>query len=201
MRLSIPGVPGVYYDTDARSTALTIALTAAGRRAPKPQGYAVQVVPYLWSFDVDLREVPNDHPFQYLHPEGARSIDQLTRDRLGTDVDPELDRLLRFAWAVNEETETAFETLLGRRETADGVVIEIDEGAVDDALEDGDVERTDLESAGGHETADESTVTEIDVTEAPTDDDPETPADGADGGGLDEDDGKNEDEDGPRGIR
>ncbi len=131
MRLSIPGVPGIYYDTDARSTALTVALTAAGRRAPKPHGYAVQVLPYLWSFDVDLREVPADHPLQYLHPEGARSVDQLTRDQLRADVGPELDRVLRLVWAVNEETETALERLVGIRESEEGVIIEIEDEAVE----------------------------------------------------------------------
>ncbi|APW97582.1 hypothetical protein CHINAEXTREME_07250 [Halobiforma lacisalsi AJ5] len=77
MRVSIPGVPGLYYDTDAGTTAIATVFSAAGRRAPKPQGYALQVLPYLWSFDVDLREVPNEHPIQYLHPEGARSPGEL----------------------------------------------------------------------------------------------------------------------------
>ncbi|SFB82123.1 hypothetical protein SAMN05444422_102207 [Halobiforma haloterrestris] len=102
MRVSIPGVPGLYYDTDAGTTAIATVFSAAGRRAPKPQGYALQVLPYLWSFDVDLREVPNEHPIQYLHPEGARSPGELpsgvARD-LGAgpamaagDLSPEYDR-------------------------------------------------------------------------------------------------------------
>ena len=138
MRLSIPGLPGVYYDTDARSTALTAAFTLAGRRAPKPQGYGLQLLPYVWSFDVDLREVPADHPFQYLHPEGARSLEALSRGDLDGSVSRELDRTLRFAWAVSEETEGAFEQLLGVEEHDDGIVIEIDEGALEEAV-DGDL--------------------------------------------------------------
>ena len=138
MRLSIPGLPGVYYDTDARSTALTAAFTLAGRRAPKPQGYGLQLLPYVWSFDVDLREVPADHPLQYLHPEGARSLEALSRGDLDGSVSRELDRTLRFAWAVSEETEGAFEQLLGVEEHDDGIVIEIDEGALEEAV-DGDL--------------------------------------------------------------
>ena len=131
MKFSIPKLPGVYYDTDAESTAITLALTAAGRKAPKPHGYALQVVPYLWSFDVDLREVPADHPFQYLHPEGARSIDQLSRSQLEADVGADADRLMRFLWEVSEETERSLGRALGRRETEDGIVIEIESGDAD----------------------------------------------------------------------
>lgn len=153
MRISIPGIPGVYYDTDAGSTAMTVALTAAGRKAPKPQGYAVQALPYLWSFDVDLREVPDEHPLQYLHPEGAHSLDRLTRDRVsaraGADVGANLDSLLRFVWAVNEETETALESVLGRRETEDGLVIEIEDGPL--PLEDSDAGAGDGEREAGPE--------------------------------------------------
>lgn len=132
MRISIPGVPGVYYDTDAKSTAVTAVLTAAGRYAPKPKGYALQVLPQLWSFDVDLREVPSDHPFQYLHPEGAHSIEELTREQVfGADVGRELEYALQFAWAVNRETEGAIESVIGRRVDEDGLVVEIDDGALD----------------------------------------------------------------------
>ncbi|WP_255193193.1 hypothetical protein [Natronobeatus ordinarius] len=151
MRLTIPGLPGVYYDTDARSTALTVAFTLAGRRAPKPQGYGLQLLPYVWSFDVDLREVPADHPFQYLHPEGARSLEELSRGDLDGEVSRELDRALRFAWAVNEETEGAFEQLLGVERREDGVVIEIDEGALEEAT-DGDLEDLEAVHEGGPET-------------------------------------------------
>ncbi|ELY60937.1 hypothetical protein C491_01691 [Natronococcus amylolyticus DSM 10524] len=106
MRISIPGFDGVYFDTDAESSALTLAFTAAGRRAPKPQGYAVQLLPYLWSFDVDLREVPNDHPIQYLHPEGAQSLGELPAERGVRQAGTELETVLRFAWAVNDELES-----------------------------------------------------------------------------------------------
>ena len=142
MKLSIPGLPGVYYDTDARSTALTVAFTLAGRRAPKPQGYGLQLLPYVWSFDVDLREVPADHPFQYLHPEGARSLEELSRGDLDGEVNRELDRMLRFAWAVNEQTEEAFERLFGIERRDGGIVIEIDEAAIEEAT-DGDREEFD----------------------------------------------------------
>ena len=132
MRLSIPGMPGVYYDTDARSNVLTLALTAAGRGVPKPQGYAVQLFPYVWSFDVDLREVPTDHPFQYLHPEGAYSIEGLTRDDLSGELGRDLEATLRLALRIEEETELALEEFLGISETEEGVVIEIDDGAAAD---------------------------------------------------------------------
>ena len=130
MRLSIPGMPGVYFDTDGESTAKTVALTAAGRRAPKPQGYALQFLPYLWSFDLDLREVPTDHPIQYLHPEGARSLGTLTDQRGVREVGTELESVLRFVWSVNQEVESATSQLLGVSSDDDGVTIEIQNGAV-----------------------------------------------------------------------
>ncbi|ELY83552.1 hypothetical protein [Natrinema altunense] len=132
MRLSIPGAPGVYFDTDAESTAINVALTAAGRRAPKPQGYAIQVLPYLWSFDVDLQEVPTDHPLQYLHPEGARSLGDRASHRSVREAGTELESVLRFVWSVNEELETATTRLLGAGDaTADGVTIEVRDGRID----------------------------------------------------------------------
>ncbi|SET04781.1 hypothetical protein [Natrinema hispanicum] len=130
MRLSIPGMPGVYFDTDGESTAKTVALTAAGRRAPKPQGYALQFLPYLWSFDLDLREVPTEHPIQYLHPEGARSLGTLTDQRGVREVGTELESVLRFAWSVNQEVESATSQLLGGSSDDDGVTIEIQDGAI-----------------------------------------------------------------------
>lgn len=130
MRVSIPGVPGIYYDTDEESTAVTLALSAAGRRAPKPKGYALQVLPHLWSFDVDLREVPEDHPLQYLHPEGARSLESLGRGRPYDDVGRDLEAVLQFAWAVNRQVESAAERMIGREDDDDGVVIEIEDGSI-----------------------------------------------------------------------
>ncbi|QFU82436.1 hypothetical protein [Natronorubrum aibiense] len=131
MRLSIPGVPGVYYDTDSGTTAIGVALTAAGRKAPKPNGYALQALPYLWSFDVDLQEVPTDHPIQYLHPEGAPSLGELSPERGLREVGTELEAVLRFVWSVNREVESATNQLLGRAtEHDDGVVIEIQDGNV-----------------------------------------------------------------------
>lgn len=131
MRVSIPGAPGVYFDTDAESTAINVALTAAGRRAPKPQGYAIQALPYLWSFDVDLQEVPTDHPIQYLHPEGAQSLGDLAPHRGVREAGTELESVLRFVWSVNEELETATTQLLGSRPaTEEGVTIEIQDGSI-----------------------------------------------------------------------
>ncbi|RQG89033.1 hypothetical protein EA462_11675 [Natrarchaeobius halalkaliphilus] len=130
MRVSIPGVPGVYYDTDTGTTALAAVTTAAGRRAPKPQGYAVQLVPYLWSFDVDLQEVPNDHPIQYLHPEGAVSMAELSSDRTDRRASTELESVLRFVWSVNRELESATDRVLGGSAGHEGVVIEIEDGRV-----------------------------------------------------------------------
>ncbi|WP_255170662.1 hypothetical protein [Natrononativus amylolyticus] len=150
MKFSIPKLPGVYYDTDAESTAITIALTAAGRKAPKPQGYALQLAPYLWSFDVDLREVPADHPFQYLHPEGARSIDQLSRSQLEADLGADADRLARFLWEVSEETERSLGRVLGREETEEGIVIEIQtgDGTIDETPDPGPADLADDEAEG-----------------------------------------------------
>ena len=125
MRLSIPGMPGVYYDSNARSTALTIAASAAGRRAPKPQGYAIQVVPHLWAFDVDLREVPNEHPLQYFHPEGAHSLEQLSENELEALVGRELDHVIRALGALNHETEVTVERLFGQPDSESGIRIEI----------------------------------------------------------------------------
>ncbi|WP_243637748.1 hypothetical protein [Natrarchaeobius oligotrophus] len=130
MRVSVPGLPGVYYDTDSGTTAIATVLTAAGRRAPKPKGYAVQLLPYLWSFDVDLREVPTDHPIQYLHPEGARSLGELSAEPGTRRASTELESVLRFAWSVNREVESGANRLLGRSADHEGVVIEIDEGSV-----------------------------------------------------------------------
>lgn len=132
MRVSIPGAPGVYFDTDAASPAINVALTAAGRRAPKPQGYAIQALPYLWSFDVDLQEVPTDHPIQYLHPEGARSLGEISPQRGVREAGTELESVLRFVWSVNEEVESATTQLLGARSASEdeGVTIEIQEGTV-----------------------------------------------------------------------
>ncbi|MFC7231935.1 hypothetical protein ACFQMM_21935 [Saliphagus sp. GCM10025308] len=130
MRLSIPGMPGIYYDTDAESTAVTLALTAAGRRAPKPHGYAVQALPYLWGFDVDLNDVPPDHPLQYLHPDGARSIQEFAPDENLERLAGDADRLGRVLWAINEETERGIEQLIGKRreEETRGTTIEIESG-------------------------------------------------------------------------
>ncbi|ELY44988.1 hypothetical protein [Natronorubrum sulfidifaciens] len=130
MRLSIPGVPGVYYDTDSGTTAIGVALTAAGRTAPKPNGYALQALPYLWSFDVDLREVPTDHPIQYLHPEGAQSLGDGSPERGLRGAGTELEAVLRFVWSVNREVESATNQLIGREQTTDGVVIEIQDGNI-----------------------------------------------------------------------
>ncbi|MFP8956528.1 hypothetical protein ACLI4Y_07355 [Natrialbaceae archaeon A-CW3] len=148
MRISIPGLPGVSYDTDGQSTALTLGLTAAGRRAPKPHGYAVQVLPYLWELEVDLQEVPPDHPIQYLHPDGAHSVQSLAPHEF-EQAAGNVDRLGRLLWAIGEETERGFEQLAGAesfetRERADGgVVIEIDDGSLEigseSALEDDSV--------------------------------------------------------------
>lgn len=141
MRLSIPGMPGVYYDTDAESTAITAALTAASRRAPPPQRYGLQALPHLWSIDVDLTEVPNDHPIQYFHPEGARSVEELTRNAGAGEIGRQFDLALQFAWAVNEEAEINAEKLFDRRDldedpTLDGTTIEIEDAEADDARPD-----------------------------------------------------------------
>ena len=130
MRISIPGVPGLYYDTDAEHALATAAFTLVGRRAPKPQGYALQFLPYLWSFEVDLRDVPSEHPIQYLHPEGARSLETIARTQSTRQIGSTVDDLWRFLWAVNRETEeTLMRALQGEREP-EGIVIDIDDGAV-----------------------------------------------------------------------
>ena len=129
MRITIPGVPGVYYDTDAKSTALTTVLSMVGRRAPKPNGYALQVLPHLWSFDVDLRDVPADHPFQYLHPEGAHSIEELTREHVAAPgVGRDLEVVVQYVWAINRETERGLDAVLDRDADEEGLLIEIDDG-------------------------------------------------------------------------
>ena len=132
MRVSIPGLPGVSYDTDARSTAVTVAFTAAGRRAPKPQGYAVQLLPYLWGLEVDLEDVPRDHPLQYLHPDGVQSIQEFAPDEHTERLAGDLDRLGRTLWAINDETERGIERLVGvddaGRDVDRGVVIDVDDG-------------------------------------------------------------------------
>ncbi|ELZ01586.1 hypothetical protein C482_06027 [Natrialba chahannaoensis JCM 10990] len=130
MRLSIPGLPGVYYDTDAGTTAIATLMSTAGRRAPKPKGYAIQALPYLWSFNVDLHEVPNDHPIQYLHPESAVSLGELSADRHARQAGTELESVLRFAWSVNQEVESATSSLLGQTQTQDGVTIDIRDGSI-----------------------------------------------------------------------
>ncbi|MFP9190082.1 hypothetical protein [Natronosalvus vescus] len=148
MRISIPGLPGVSYDTDGQSTALTVALTAAGRRAPKPHGYAVQVLPYLWELEIDLQEVPPDHPIQYLHPDGARSVQSAAPHESLEVAAGNVDRLGRLLWAISEETERGFEQLAGAepietREHADGgVVIEIDDGSLEDDSGSGSTDRS-----------------------------------------------------------
>ncbi|AGB14946.1 hypothetical protein Halru_0302 [Halovivax ruber XH-70] len=130
MRVSVPGIPGVYYDTDAKTTMFTTALTAASRRTPKPNAYALQALALLWSIDVDLREVPNDHPLQYLHPEGAYSLEEFSRDRLpGPDVGGGVERGFQLAYAVNRQAERGIDSVLGRDDaTTEGTVIEITEG-------------------------------------------------------------------------
>ncbi|WP_394738904.1 hypothetical protein [Natronococcus roseus] len=168
MRISIPGFDGVYFDTDAESSALTLAFTAAGRRAPKPQGYAVQLLPYLWSFNVDLREVPNDHPIQYLHPEGAQSLGELPAERGVRQAGTELETVLRFAWAVNDELESATGKMVGRQRDHDGVTIEITDGSVGVDGEELGTDEFDIDE--------DSTETTIDIEDDPT----EQPGDSAD---------------------
>ncbi|NKE37575.1 hypothetical protein GWG54_17545 [Natronococcus sp. JC468] len=168
MRISIPGLDGVYFDTDAESSALALAFTAAGRRAPKPHGYAVQLLPHLWSFDVDLREVPNGHPVQYLHPEGARSLGELSGEGGVRRAGTELERVLRFVWAVNQQVESATGTLIGHeREAHDGVTIEIDDGSV--GIDGDELETDEFDIDDGGETT-------IDIEDDPT----EQPGDSAD---------------------
>ncbi|WP_440770933.1 hypothetical protein [Natronorubrum sp. DTA28] len=176
MRVSIPGVPGVYYDTDSGSSAIGVAMTAAGRKVPKPKGYAIQLLPYLWSFDVDLHEVPNDHPIQYLHPEGAQSIGELSPERGVREVGTELESVLRFVWSVNQEIESTTNRLIGRRADHDGVVIEIQDGSVGVGGEELHTDEFDIEEGAANET-------EIDIEEesvGETDADPDDESIGLD---------------------
>jgi hypothetical protein len=140
MRISIPGFDGLYYDTDAESS-------------------AVQLLPYLWSFDVDLREIPNDHPIQYLHPEGAQSLGELPAERGVRRAGSDLESVLQFVWAVNQEIESATGKLVGRERDHDGVTIEITDGSVG---VDGTTLETD-EFDVGDGVADPSAETPIDI--------------------------------------
>ena len=169
MRVSIPGLPGVYYDTDSGSTAIGVASTAVGRKAPKPQGYAVQLLPYLWSFDVDLREVPNDHPIQYLHPEGAQSLGELSPERGVRQAGNELESVLRFVWSVNQEVESTANQLIGRGTEADGVTIEIEDGQVSVGGDELATDEFDLEESAAGATdatgASADAATSVEITE------------------------------------
>jgi len=165
MRLSIPGIPGVYYDTDSGSTAIGVALTAAGRKAPKPKGYAIQLLPYLWSFEVDLRDVPTDHPIQYLHPEGAQSLGEVGAGRPVREVGTELESVLRFVLSVNQTVESTTNQFLGRPRDTEGVTIEITDGTVSVDGAELETDEFDLES---HET-DEGTTIDIDDEVSSTD--------------------------------
>ena len=166
MRVSIPGLPGVYYDTDSGSTAIGVASTAIGRKAPKPKGYAIQLLPYLWSFDVDLREVPNDHPIQYLHPEGAQSLGELSPQRGVREAGNELESVLRFVWSVNQEVESTANQLIGRGPAEEGAVIEIQEGRVNVDGDELATDEFDLEEPSRGETGPSSdTVTTVEIAE------------------------------------
>ncbi|WP_276255420.1 hypothetical protein [Halomontanus rarus] len=167
MKVSIPGLPGVYYDTNAESTAISATMTLAGRRAPKPYGYAAQLLPILWSFDIDLREVPSDHPFQYLHPEGAHSFDELARDDRMAELGRELDFALQFVNSVNDETEAAVSKLVGREDDGEEIVIEVEAG-------DGELVNVEREHEREHE---------LDV-DAHHDSSPDTASDVEDDGGF-----------------
>ena len=166
MRLSIPGVPGVYYDTDSGSTAIGVALTAAGRKAPKPKGYAIQLLPYLWSFEVDLRDVPTDHPIQYLHPEGAQSLGEAAAGRPIREVSTELESVLRFVLSVNQTVESTTNQFLGRPRDTEGVTIEITDGTVSVDGEALETDEFDLESQGR---ANEGTTIDVDDEVSRTD--------------------------------
>ncbi|SEH13237.1 hypothetical protein SAMN04487967_1235 [Natronorubrum sediminis] len=158
MRLSIPGLPGVYYDTDSGTTAIGVATTALGRKAPKPKGYAIQLLPYLWSFNVDLHEVPNDHPIQYLHPESAQSLGELSPERGMRQAGTELESVLRFVWSVNQELESTTNQLIGRPEQTAGVVIDIEDGSVSVDGERLETDEFDLEGDSGPETEHEHEI-------------------------------------------
>ncbi|MFC4439567.1 MULTISPECIES: hypothetical protein [Natrialbaceae] len=186
MRISIPGFRGLYYDTDAESPAVTVALTAAGRRAPKPQGYAVQLLPYLWSFDVDLREVPNDHPIQYLHPEGAQSLAELPAERGIRQAGAELESVLQFVWAVNDEVESATGKLVGKERTHDGVTIEITDGSV--GVDGSELETNEFDIDDEPGSTGSSTETTIEIEEGPVDETPDTDQSDADDSESDEPD-------------
>ncbi|WP_306054064.1 hypothetical protein [Natronococcus wangiae] len=185
MRISIPGLRGLYYDTNAESPAVTVALTAAGRRAPKPQGYAVQLLPYLWSFDVDLREVPNDHPIQYLHPEGAQSLAELPAERNVRRAGAELESVLQFVWAVNQQVESATGKLVGRERAHEGVTIEITEGAVGVDGSELETDEFDLDEGSSPETT-------IDIEEGPADETPDVKEPDADEFDVDDEPGSDE---------
>ncbi|AEH38065.1 hypothetical protein [Halopiger xanaduensis] len=199
MRVSVPGLPGVYYDTDAGTTALTTVFSVAGRRAPKPKGYALQALPYLWSFEVDLQEVPNDHPLQYLHPEGARSLSGLspedvprTQQGLRT-AGTELEAVFRFVWEVNREVESAANRVLGTSPDDEGVVIEIQDGAVNVGGEELETDEFDIDEGSAGEPVDSGseadafdageTTVEFDESGDGTDVDPD--ADESDSNGYD----------------
>ncbi|TYL38362.1 hypothetical protein CV102_11140 [Natronococcus pandeyae] len=190
MRVSIPGFRGLYYDTDAESPAVTVALTAAGRRAPKPQGYAVQLLPYLWSFDVDLREVPNDHPIQYLHPEGARSLGELPAEQGIRQAGAELESVLQFVWAVNDEVESAAGKLVGEKRTNDGVTVEITDGSV--GVDGSELETDEFDIGDESGSAGSSTETTIEIEEGPIDESPD--AEEPESGEFDTDDEPESDE-------
>ena len=170
MRVSIPGVPGVYYDTDSGSSAIGVAMTAAGRKVPKPKGYAIQLLPYLWSFDVDLHEVPNEHPIQYLHPEGAQSLGELSPEHGVREVGTELESVLRFVWSVNQEIESTTNQLIGRRADHDGVVIEIQDGSVGVDGEELRTDEFDIEEEAISETGIDIEEGSVGETEADPDD-------------------------------
>ncbi|ELY67882.1 hypothetical protein C490_10320 [Natronobacterium gregoryi SP2] len=123
-------MPGTYYDTNTGSTAIGIATAAIGRKVPKPKGYAIQLLPYLWSFEVDLREVPTDHPIQYLHPEGAQSVGELGTERPLREAGTELESVFRFVLSVSQALESTTNELLGRPVETEGVTIEIQAGTV-----------------------------------------------------------------------
>ncbi|GAB3671113.1 hypothetical protein [Halopiger thermotolerans] len=168
MRVSVPGLPGVYYDTDAGTTALTTVFSVAGRKAPKPKGYALQALPYLWSFEVDLQEVPNDHPLQYLHPEGARSLSGLspegvprTQQGLRT-AGTELETVLRFVWEVNREVESAANRMLGASPDDEGVIIEIQDGAVNVGGEELETDEFDIDDQSEEDAFDPESRTSTD---------------------------------------
>lgn len=144
MRVSVPGVPGVYYDTDTGTTAMATAFSLAGRTAPKPKGYALQALPYLWSFEVDLHECPTRTRFSTSIP-SAQSLGALSPDQSVRQAGIELEAVLRFAWEVNREVETATNSLIGRAPEDDGVVIEIEDGSVNVGGDELETDEFDLE--------------------------------------------------------